>query len=119
MNYWETLHNFVQENKIIIDRPKGSTHPRFSYVIYPLDYGYLENTSTIDGAGIDIFIGSLDNNIIQGILCSVDGLKKDAEIKILYKCKTDEIQMALDFLNKGWMRSIFIQNPMVSSAYSA
>jgi inorganic pyrophosphatase len=112
MNYWETLLKFIKENEIIIDRPIGSRHPNFKDIVYPLNYGYLLNTTAIDGSGIDIFIGSQKDNLIQGIICTVDDKKKDAEIKIMYNCSEEEIITALDFLNKGWMRSIFIKNPM-------
>ena len=112
MDYWENLLKLVRENKIIIDREKGSRHPRFRDVIYPLNYGFLSGTTTIDGSGIDIFVGSNNSNTIQGILCTVDNLKKDAEIKILYNCNEEEIIIALEFLNKGYMRSIFIKSPL-------
>lgn len=35
----------------MIDRPKGSAHPRYPEFIYKVDYGYLKNTSSIDDAG--------------------------------------------------------------------
>ena len=71
---------------VIIDRPKGSAHPRYPEVIYPLDYGYLENTTADDGGGIDIWLGSLNTEMnkdsaktLTGLLCTFDTLKRDAE----------------------------------------
>jgi inorganic pyrophosphatase len=42
--FWEALDTLVSSSKLVIDRPKGTHHPRFSEIIYPVDYGYLENT---------------------------------------------------------------------------
>jgi len=110
MKYWDSLDLLVSGHKIVIDRPKGSSHPKYKEAVYPVDYGYLENTSAIDGGGVDIFTGSLKDNKIQGIICTVDSFKNDAEIKIMYNCTKDEIKSALDFLNKGSMSSIFVKN---------
>lgn len=110
MKYWDALEKLVREHKIIIDRKKGSAHPKHPSMIFPLDYGYLLNTTTIDGGGIDIFVGSLTYNNIQGIICTVDSLKKDAEIKIMYNCTLSEIEDTLDFLNSCYMSAIFIHN---------
>jgi len=52
-NFWAALDKLVSESKVIIDRPKGSRHPKYPNCIYPLDYGYLDNTSSMDGNGID------------------------------------------------------------------
>ena len=47
----------------------------------------------MDGEGIDYFIESLGNNIIKGLLSTVDSLKKDSEIKILIGCTEDEVSI--------------------------
>ena len=111
MDYWMTLQKFVKENKICIDRPKGSCHPVYNEVIYPFNYGYLSGTTAMDGSGIDIFVGSMSGNRINGIICTADDLKKDAEIKIIYDCSDEEINTVLQFMNKGHMRGIFVKNP--------
>ena len=56
-------------------------HPHYSDVIYPFDYGYLENTTTSDGGGIDVWVGSLKiaehldgDELLTGILCTFDTL---------------------------------------------
>ena len=41
-SFWHEIAQLAKTNVIIIDRPKGSAHPRYPQVIYPLDYGYLE-----------------------------------------------------------------------------
>lgn len=42
-DFWRALEKLVQESTIIIDRPKGSSHPQYGDLIYPLDYGYLND----------------------------------------------------------------------------
>ncbi len=41
--------------EIIIDRPMGSKHPDHGYV-YPVNYGYVPNTTGSDGEPIDVYI---------------------------------------------------------------
>lgn len=100
----------VLTHRIVIDRPRGTAHPRYPERVYPLDYGYLSGTTTVDGGGVDIFVGGLQGNRVQGILCTVDSVKHDAEIKILYNCSEPEIQAAISFLNSGCMSALFVRN---------
>ena len=80
-------------------------------MIYPLDYGYLENTSAGDGDGIDVWIGSMDNQILTGILCTFDRLKRDAEIKLLIGCTHEDVETIQGFNDA--MQTLYIPNPMV------
>lgn len=90
--FWMVLDRLVQESEIVIDRPKGSTHPRFPDYTYPLDYGYLKGTSSMDGDGIDVWCGSEPSIGVVGVICTVDLLKRDSEIKILLGCTETEIR---------------------------
>jgi len=53
-NFWHEMAALATSNSIIMDRPKESPHPRYPDVIYPLDYGYLEGTTSADGDGTDV-----------------------------------------------------------------
>ncbi len=44
----EYIDKNVESSEIIIDRSKDSIHPRFKDIIYPVDYGYLKNTKSMD-----------------------------------------------------------------------
>ena len=88
-DFWKALDELVSNSEIVIDRPKGSAHPRFSNFSYKVDYGYLKDTSSMDGAGIDVWVGSGDKKI-DAIMCIVDLLKRDSEIKILVGCSEEE-----------------------------
>lgn len=90
--FWEMLDKIFEIHKIIIDRPKNTTHPKYKDYIYPLDYGFLEGTISSDGAGIDVWIGSSKEKKVSGIISSVDIIKGDSEIKVLYSCTIEEIE---------------------------
>jgi len=106
-NFWSSLEEVVKNSTIKIDRPKGTAHPRYPDFIYPVDYGYLEGTSSMDGGGIDIWKGS-GNNGLDAIVCIVDSLKKDSEIKILLNCTEEEKEQILQAQNRGKMSAILI-----------
>lgn len=107
--YWTALEKLVAENRIVIERPKGSRHPRFPEMIYPLDYGFLEDTNSNDGAEADIWRGSLADNAITGAVCTVDLIKRDSEVKILIGCTSDEIAVIDKFYNTGpYMKGLTI-----------
>ena len=89
-NFWNMLDELVSNSKIKIDRPKDSAHPRYPSYIYPLDYGYLENTSSMDGGGIDLWLGSDQSKNLDAIMCIVDLHKRDSEIKLLIGCTEEE-----------------------------
>ena len=87
--FWRALDELVSNSEIVIDRPKGSAHPRFPDFIYRVDYGYLKNTASMDGAGIDVWVGS-DDQKVDAVMCIVDLMKRDSEIKILIGCTEEE-----------------------------
>jgi inorganic pyrophosphatase len=108
--FWQQWMSLLETNTIILDRPKGTHHPRYPEMIYPLDYGYIEDTTASDGDGIDVWSGSLDTKMLTGILCTFDTIKRDAEIKLLLGCTMDDITVIRDFLKQ--MRTLYIPNPL-------
>jgi len=106
--FWEFLERLVAQQKLVIDRPKGSSHPHFPQRIYPLDYGYLEGTRASDADGIDAWVGSLASRRLDAVLMSVDLDKRDAEIKLLLGCTEQEKRAILDFLNGFSMRAFLV-----------
>ena len=88
-DFWKALDELVNSSEIVIDRPRGSAHPRFPNFIYKVDYGYLKDTASMDGGGIDVWVGSGDKKI-DAIMCIVDLMKRDSEIKILIGCTEEE-----------------------------
>ena len=109
-SFWEAVDTLVNESKVLIDRPKGTSHPRFPSIVYPVDYGYLENTTSPDGNGIDVWQGTASLMKTDAIICTVDLLKKDSEIKLLINCTPEEKKTILNFHNESeYMKGILIE----------
>lgn len=107
--FWKALDELVCKSEIVIDRPKGTPHPEFPDFIYHVDYGYLKNTTAMDGAGIDVWVGSGEKQI-DAIMCIVDLLKKDSEIKILIGCTEEEKAIIYKTHNETqYMKGILIR----------
>ncbi len=107
--FWTHLDQLLQSSDIVIDRPKGSRHPRTPAIISPFDYGYLAGTNAGDGDGVDVWIGSMVGREITGVVCTVDLQKRDAEVKILLGCSEAEIEITEAFLNVGGMGCIVVR----------
>lgn len=90
--FWKYMQRLVDESEIVIDRPKGSCHPKFPETIYITDYGYLKNTGSSDRMDIDVYIGSRKNREICAAAITVNFVKRDSEIKILIGCTDEEIE---------------------------
>ncbi len=43
-----------------IDRPLGSSHPRYPNIIYPVNYGYVEDVNAEDGEKQDVYLLGID-----------------------------------------------------------
>ena len=109
-SFWTAIGSLVRESEIVIDRPKGSRHPRYPELVYPVDYGYLKNTTSMDGGGIDVWRGTDAPGKIDAIICTVDLHKKDSEIKILIGCSAAEKALIMDFHNRGeLMKGLLIE----------
>ena len=106
--FWSALDTLVRQSEIVIDRPRGSAHPRYPDFIYPVDYGYLKNTASMDGGGIDVWLGTGDGGV-NAVICTVDLLKKDSEIKILIGGTREETAAIYEKHNDSeYMKGILI-----------
>jgi len=110
-DFWQYLERLVAGSRVIIDRPKGSHHPHYPDIVYPLDYGYLDGTTSGDGSGIDVWAGASGTRDLSVVILTVDLHKRDAEIKILLGCTEDEIQTILVFHNENDMRATLVRKP--------
>lgn len=106
--FWNALDELVKNSEIVIDRPKGTAHPKFPDFIYKVDYGYLKDTTSMDGGGIDVWVGT-DEKKIDAIMVIVDLMKKDSEIKILIGCTEEEKQIIYKTHNEEYMKGILIR----------
>ncbi len=113
--FWQALEALFSTHTLVIDRPRGTAHPHFPEWIYPLDYGYLQETRAQDGSGIDVWVGSGKRQELTGILCTLDLLKKDAEIKLLLGCSESDIRTITSFLDGDSMRYLYVPRPKENS----
>ena len=98
--FWQKLDTLLLSSSCTIDRPKGSHHFKYRNLVYPVDYGFLTDTTGSDQAPIDVFKGSKGGMKVQAIAVSADILKKDCEVKLITGCTEHEILRILEFLNQ-------------------
>jgi inorganic pyrophosphatase len=108
--FWINTDRLVRTSKIVIDRPRGSRHPRYPSFVYPINYGYLKNTkSRGDGHEIDIWVGTGSGHKVEAVMCTVDMHKRDSEITLLYSCTKKEIAQIYKIHNTSSMHGILIE----------
>jgi inorganic pyrophosphatase len=93
--FWEALDALVSACEMVIDRSRGTAHPRYPDFTYPLDYGYLQGTLSNDGSGIDLWRGTMPEKRLTALIVTVDLQKRDSEIKLLIGCTAEEQQIIL------------------------
>jgi inorganic pyrophosphatase len=110
-DFWSFLDQLIAQHKLVIDRPKGTRHPRYPELAYPLDYGYLDGTTSGDGGGIDLWLGGSGTRDLSAVILTVDTFKRDVEIKLLLGCSEEETQIALACNNNDVMRAFLVPRP--------
>ena len=98
--FWQKLDTLFFSSKLVVDRPRYTVHYKYSNLVYPVDYGYLSDTTGSDQAPIDVFKGSQKTNQVGAIVVSADKIKKDCEVKLLIGCSEEEEHEVLEFLNQ-------------------
>ncbi|GHE46971.1 hypothetical protein GCM10017673_56080 [Streptosporangium violaceochromogenes] len=120
LSFWEHADRLVSESDIVIDRPAGSSHPTVKSFVYPLDYGFLSGTRGGDGEGIDVWIGSsarepgtsgTPGKDVSAIACTVDPFKRNAEVKLLWRCSPAEIALVERFYEPQPQAAVLIRRP--------
>lgn len=99
LSFWTLLDELVARSEVVIDRPRGSAHPRFPENISPHNYGCLSGTTSGDEQGIDVWLGNSDVKYLDAVLVRADLQKRDAELKLLLGCTVSEQQAIVTFLN--------------------
>ena len=110
--FWAALDRLMASSRLVIDRPKGTAHPRYPDMMYPIDYGYLADTTAMDGGGIDVWAGSDPARGLDAVMVTVDLVKRDAEIKLLIGCTEEEKQLVWRLHNASKsMNGMLIRRP--------
>ncbi|MCM1260773.1 MAG: hypothetical protein NC182_06545 [Prevotella sp.] len=87
----EVLDYLGKKVFVKVDRPLGSVHPKYSDLIYKLNYGYLPNTCASDGEEQDAYIVGADKPVQEytGIVKAIIIRKNDIENKLVV-CSKDK-----------------------------
>ena len=109
MNLKKYLGKIIE---VKIDRPLGSKHPKYDF-IYPINYGYIENTISGDGKEIDAYVLGVDKPIDQfeGKCIAIINRKNDNENKLVVSNKNfnlDEIKNLTHFQEKHFQIEIIV-----------
>lgn len=107
--FFAVFDTLVAASEIALDRSKGTAHPRYPDFIYPLDYGYLQGTRSGDGDGIDVWVGSMREKRVTGVIVCVDLMKLDCECKVLVACTHEEMQAIVAVHQRGSQSALLIE----------
>lgn len=102
---------------VIIDRPLGTTHPNHNDIIYPVNYGYIENIFAGDGEEQDAYILGVDEklNIFKGTVIAIIHRNDDVEDKLVVapnnmKFTSKEIMEKVNFQEQYFNTEIIMYN---------
>lgn len=72
---------------VVIDRPLGSSHPNGSGMVYPLNYGFVPNTTTPDGDELDVYVIGVDEPLKRcvGKVVAIIRRRDDVEDKLVVR----------------------------------
>jgi len=109
--FWSRLDELLAAHRLVLDRPKGTAHPRYPDLIFPLDYGYLDGVTGGDGDGLDVWRGGADHEDLAAIVCIVDIKKQDAEYKLIIGATEDNLGTIEAFHNGLYQAGIIVRRP--------
>ena len=70
----------------------------------------MNHTTSMDGGGIDVWVGTDKEKKVDAIMCIVDLMKRDSEIKILIGCTEEEKRLVYQTHNESEnMKGILIR----------
>jgi len=95
---WNAWQRCIEQHGITIERPRTTAHPEYPGVVYPLDYGFVNDTLGTDGEPLDVFVGRGTTGLV-GVLLTTDHRQRDREAKLLYDCTPTEVYAAHGFIN--------------------
>ncbi len=106
--FWLALDELVASHRLVIEYAQGTLDPAEPESIYPLDYGYLEGTTSSDGEGIDVWVGTLQTRRVTAVVCTVDRLKGDVEVKLLVGGTESEAEQIYSVHQRGFQSAFLL-----------
>lgn len=115
---WTAWAQCIEDCGLTIDRPARSRHPEYPSIVYPLDYGFINDTVGADGEPVDVFVGTGPNGLVGGLL-TTDHRQADRELTFLVDCTPPEIYMAHGFVNydRTLMEGVLVLRRPLSSLW--
>ena len=79
----QTSFMIGKEVTVTVDRPLNSVHPKYKDMIYPINYGYIENIFAPDGNEQDAYILGVDVPVttFTGVIIAIIHRNDDIEEK--------------------------------------
>ncbi len=109
-----TRHYIGQIVHVVIDRPKGSKHPKYGFE-YPVNYGYVPFTKSGDGEELDAYVLMLDDPVDEyiGRCIGVIHRTDDDDDKLIvvpeaYDLDDEEIEKQTEFQEK-WFKHVLLR----------
>ena len=108
--FWQKLDTLYLSSGYQITRKKGEVHPRFQNLIYPVDYGYINDTKSFGKDGVSVYAGSGNQYEISALVVAADILIKELDVKVLVGCTEEEVDQVLRFLNQtNYQKTVLIR----------
>lgn len=97
----EKLEDMIGQNiKVYVDRPIGSIHPKHNDIIYPINYGYIEEIKAADDEYQDAYVLGIDEPVTNcvGKIYAVIERENDVEDKLIVV--TDNKEYSIEEIKK-------------------
>ena len=91
--FWQKVDTIFLSSNVNIIRHKGEVHPQFKNLIYPTEYGHLDETG--NGNPISVYMGTKNHSEITGLIVAADILQKTIDVKLLLGCTEEEVNDVL------------------------
>ncbi len=117
--FWQKLDTLYLSSGYQLVKRKGEVHDKFKNLVYPLDYGRVDDLSGSGSKGNAVYLGSLNRNKVSGLIIAVDILAKELDVKVLAGCTDEEIESVLRYLNQtDFQKTVLIRRGNEVPAWS-
>lgn len=93
--FWQKIDSLSLSTNLVINQARGSRHPQYHNMVYPVDYGYLADVDSVK-----VYKGSDKRLTVDAVMIVADILKRDLEVKLLWGCTAEEELEILRFINQ-------------------
>jgi inorganic pyrophosphatase len=97
---WRLWDRLISERGIVIDRPRGGSHPLYPDMIYPCDSGHIPGTAAADGLEVDVFVGPVQTGLV-GLIALTHQPSGIADPKLLVNLTLEDADVIIAFLDRG------------------